>query len=437
MELETRIGEILVGHLVYDEATALFSFSYKDQWVRGGYPLSPHLDFQQEEVSALHSAAVRAFFGNLLPEGRALDEAAAASKVSKTNEMGLLAVLGKEAAGALRIGTNFSDDATRPDQRRPLPLSELSERIRARASMPFSVWDQRVRLSIAGYQDKIAVLQDDQGDWFFVDGPTLASTHIIKPEPMHELMAGLTSNEFFCMRLARSVGLSVADVELRHIPEPVLVIKRFDRELLNGEVFRFPVIDGCQMLNLPASHKYERPYGDARDVAQIRDGATYARLFKMLDFSARPAPQKFALLRWAIFQILIGNTDAHAKNLTFHTGRTWLFMAPAYDLVCTALYSGLEDTYAMAIGDAFTIGDLSAMQWAEFCAETDMKPALVVREIRNLTGRSRSMIEKIVTDVIVEGGDPGVVGKICEVVLANSAMLEETADHIAFMFKRR
>ena len=54
-----------------------------------------------------------------------------------------------------------------------------------------------------------------------------------------------------------------------------------------------------------------------------------------------------------IFQVLIGNTDAHAKNLTFFNGVSGLSLAPAYDLFCGLVYAELpvEDTFAMAIGD--------------------------------------------------------------------------------------
>jgi HipA-like C-terminal domain len=79
--------------------------------------------------------------------------------------------------------------------------------------------------------------------WFLVEGD-LASTHIIKPEPVHRELSGLTSNEFFCMRLAKEVGLSVAPVELLHIPEEILVVERFDRRRQPATVERIHIIDG-------------------------------------------------------------------------------------------------------------------------------------------------------------------------------------------------
>jgi serine/threonine-protein kinase HipA len=200
--------------------------------------------------------------------------------------------------------------------RRALAHAELSERIRARPFHPFSVWDGRVRLSIAGYQDKIAVFEKE-GLWSLVEGRYLASTHILKPEPVSTQFAGLTGNEFFCMRLAHWAKLRVAEVALVRVPEPVLVVKRFDREHTPERVVRRHIIDGCQALGLSSALKYERPYGDARDVRDLRDGASLPMLFGLLARSPRPVAERLALLRWTLFQVLIGNTDAHAKNLSF------------------------------------------------------------------------------------------------------------------------
>ena len=293
---------------------------------------------------------VRSFFENLLPEGASLDAAAAVAKVSKSSLVGLLAALGRECIGALRITPKGLP--VPPTTTRLLTREELSERIRSRPALPFSVWDGKVRLSIPGYQDKVAVyMEEDQ--WLFVEGE-LASTHIIKPEPLHSELSGLTSNEFFCMRLAKEVGLPVAPVELLHIPEDILVVERFDRRRLFEAVERIHVIDGCQALGLTVSAKYERPYGGGRDVMHIRDGAQLPHLFALPALSAQPLVERRKLLQWVIFQALIANTDAHAKNLSFFLNLQGLSLAPAYDLVSTYGMDKkvIDDSYAMAIGDA-------------------------------------------------------------------------------------
>lgn len=160
MELEVWLDRRLVGHLLHEGATHRFAFRYTPDWLAEPrrYPLSPRIPLERPlgQSDEQHSAEMRQFFENLLPEGDALDHAAQANGVSKANLVALLIALGRETAGALRIalpGTLPRADAGH--ERRLLTPDELSQRIRERAQQPFSVWDGRVRLSIAGYQDKI------------------------------------------------------------------------------------------------------------------------------------------------------------------------------------------------------------------------------------------------------------------------------------------
>lgn len=441
MQLDVYIGHRLVGWLSYDNVANQFDFTYAQDWrdADDAFSLAPSLPMREanEQTAESRSRAVRAFFENLLPEGKALDDAAATYSVSKTSVAGLLAVLGNETAGALRIlpPTFKAETDTSEVALRPLPWEELSERIRERAQLPFSVWDRKVRLSIAGFQDKLAVYQETPGRWFLANGGHLASTHILKPEPVNPRLAGLTSNEFFCMRLAKAVGLPVADVQLFHIPEPILLVTRFDRRAGNGTVQRLPAIDGCQALGLPVGSKYERPFGNSKDVRDIRTGASLQQLFKLQSTSARPALERLALLRWAIFQVLIGNTDAHAKNLTFLCGPGGLSLAPTYDLVAGLLYADdpVDDTYAMAIGDAFRPVDLSAYEWATFCHYAKLKPLLVQRELTRMAQKAVNALPEAWAEASAEGASAAVVGQIESQVRAESARQIEMAKSIPEM----
>ncbi|MFI4940202.1 MAG: HipA domain-containing protein [Burkholderiales bacterium] len=429
MRLEVYCQDEMAGWLEHDPDNNLFALSYAPSWHAQplAYPLSPHLplDPVEGQSAEAHSAIVRQFFENLLPEGTALDDAAAANRLSKSNLVGLMLALGKETAGALRI--QLGRDATdgemavtpiEPEQKyRHLSPEELSERIRARPAMPFSVWDGKVRLSIAGFQDKIAVLKTDEG-WHLAEGRGLASTVILKPEPINPRLAGLTTNEFFCMRLALHAGLPVANVRLVHVPEPVLEITRFDRETTANGILRRHVVDGCQALGISVGMKYERPYGDTKEVRHIRDGASLPRLFGLLDITNRPAAQRLALLRWALFQILVGNADAHAKNLSFFVSAIGTYLTPAYDVVCTLAYadSQIDDNFAMAIGDAFTEGELTAYEWAQFAANCRLSPRLVSIEMLNLVHRIRDRLPVVRAEVVAAGGQAPVVQRVVDVV---------------------
>lgn len=295
-------------------------------------------------------------------------------------------------------------------------LGELSSRIRQRQDLPFSVWDGTVRLSIAGYQDKIAVYQADEA-WALVDGDQLASTHILKPDPTAPRLAGLTSNEFFCMRLAAAIGLPVAPVRLERVPEPVLVVERFDRVRERpSAVKRLHVIDACQALGVPPALKYERPYGDGRDVAGLRTGVTLPCLFGLGKFAMAPAAFKLQLLRWVIFQVLIENFDAHAKNISFFWDARGLQVAPAYDLLNIGIYPAdwFPQTFAMAYDDAFTVEDLTAFEWAHMAHACDIKPRLLATELTKAATAVLSEVAGVAEQVIAEGAEPNIVERVRE-----------------------
>lgn len=440
--LNVWAGEELVGVLGHDSQANRFSFDYAAEWrqAEGRFPLSPLLPLQRPagETPEQHSAQVRQFFENLLPEGEALDHAAQTAGTTRSNLVGLLIAIGKETAGALRV-TMADDHAAAGtadgEQLREITPAQLSERIRERENIPFSVWDGKVRLSIAGYQDKIAVYERE-GRWYLVEGRRLASTEIVKPAPMRKQLATLPANEHLCMQLARRVGLEAAQTRLVHVPEPVLLVRRFDRVETDAGVRRLHIVDGCQALGLAVSMKYERAYGDTAEVAHLREGASLPELFSLVDQSPLPAVDRLGLLRWAIFQVLIGNTDAHAKNVSFFCDGRGLRLAPAYDLVCMdALDAGFSRTYAMAIGDAFSEDALTPYEWAHFGHLCKLPFRLVAHELDTLAGRVIAEMDPFLADMTSQSVPAAVAQRIQELVLATCTRQREQARQIA-RFKR-
>lgn len=432
-----------VGHLAHDGVGSRFSFDYLPSWAgrATAFPISPRLPLQTpaDQSPDAHSTDVRLFFENLLPEGDALDHAAQANGISRANVFGLVLALGRETAGALRVDLVSDDgDGAAAPSIAPAPAlrlvtpRQLSDRLRERDQLPFSVWDGRVRLSIAGYQDKIAVYERD-GAWYLVDGPDLASTVIVKPAPQRARLASLPANEHLCMQLARRVGVAAADTRLVHVPEPVLLVQRFDRVERGGRVQRLHLIDGCQALGLPPWMKYERPHGDAPDVRNIRDGASLPRLFEVLAMSPTPARDRLALLRWTILQVLLGNADAHAKNLSFFCDVAGLALAPAYDLVCMPALGDerLSDSFAMAIGDAFSAAELTPFEWASFAAACGLPIKLVARELAKLATGLAQQLPGLAALAAEDGIESAVAQGIADVIEAQALRCLALAPRVA------
>ena len=431
--LTAWIGDCAVGHLRFDAVTGHFAFDYTDEWKRreGAYSLSPTLPFERkpDQTDALHAATVRRFFENLLPEGKTLDDAASAHGLSKSNLFGLMRVLGRESAGAIALLPPDEAPQTAANAQRPVTTEELSLRIRDRENQPFGVWDGKVRLSIAGYQDKLAVYIDDARRLFLVEG-ALASTHILKPMPFGDRLPGLVANEHFCMRLAASVGVSAAVVDILRVPEPVLLVQRFDRQrsaMDAQSIDRLHIVDACQALDLSPAYKYERNFGSGKDVAHIRDGASLDKLFSLARQTPAEAFTRLALLRWTLFQYVIGNSDAHGKNVSFFVDAAGLRLAPTYDVVATGVYPHLDVELAMAIGDMFDLNRVKAFQWADFAARCGIDRRLLAREMRRMAKAVRESLPVLLGDPIYAEEERALLNRVQAFILQQAVRLEEIA----------
>lgn len=374
-----------------------WGLSYAEPWLADpqAYPLSPALPLVGPQ-GGYASASIKRFIEHLLPEGRALDVAIAYNGLARTNIFGLIWALGAETAGALRFTPGGDSGPTQPEgdpSLREIPLHELDQRISDREHLPLTVWDGRVRMSVAGLQDKLPVYLDRplaaDGRMFLVDGQRLASTHILKPDTGNPQTPHLAVNEHFCMSLGRRMGLPAAEVDLLRTPRPVLVVRRFDREPVDAgdlpRVRRLHIIDACQACDLPVAYKYERNLGSAVAVRHIRDGMSLERLFGCADLTANKAAARLAMLRWALFQFLIGNSDAHGKNFSFFVRPGGLLEpTPWYDLVSVLQYGGLDTSLAMAYGDVFDHAEVSPFALADFATRCGVDRRLMQREGQRL-----------------------------------------------------
>lgn len=147
---------------------------------------------------------------------------------------------------------------------------------------------------------------------------------------------------------------------------------------------RLDIIDACYACDLPVSFKYERNVGSTGAGAQYCDGVSFEKLFGLLQYVNNKAIDKLNLLRWALFHNVIGNSDAHGKNFSFHVGPYGLSAAPWYDLVSVSQYPQMSQEMAMAFGDAFRIEDVKAFPLADSAIRCDIDHRLLAREAQRL-----------------------------------------------------
>lgn len=366
-----------------------YGLEYAPAWLAGqNYAISPHL-----KPGECESEKVKRFLSNLLPEGKWLEELSADNQVSKGNIFGLVALIGAETTGALTFQYDGADQGPYPTEFRAVGADELTKRIAQRQRISIAKWDGKPRLSVTGVQDKLPIMIRPDGEMGFGEGG-LASTHILKFGKSPE--THMAVNEFLCMELARLVKLPVAKVSLKRFGEPVLLVERFDRNWNVDAIDRLHLIDGCQMLDMPPTYKYERPYGKSGGGAKIRSGVSLPRLFEACQFCRIPALAMRDLLNWTLFQLLIGNSDAHGKNVSFFVGKAGIDVAPSYDLLNIDIYGDeFERDLAMAIGGEFVAEKVLPYDMAEFCAASNLRQRQVSTSLKNLCTATIGSLDKL------------------------------------------
>ncbi|MEY2953562.1 MAG: hypothetical protein RLZZ401_1649, partial [Pseudomonadota bacterium] len=214
-------------------------------------PLSQSLPVRAEPFD---DRATRPFFAGLLPEGGKRKQIARTLQVSTQNDYALLDSLGGECAGAVTLlnpgQTPQVPDALRDDVRW-LDDAQLLQMLIEMPLRPMRAGDEGLRLSLAGAQDKLPVVQ--HADGFRVGLPLHGSpsTHILKP-PIAGV-DGSVFNEAFCMTLARALKLDVARADIHRVDgQHYLLVARYDRTA-GGQ--RLHQEDFCQALGIVSEHK--------------------------------------------------------------------------------------------------------------------------------------------------------------------------------------
>ncbi|WP_057246353.1 MULTISPECIES: HipA domain-containing protein [unclassified Duganella] len=140
------------------------------------------------------------------------------------------------------------------------------------------------------------------------------------------------------------------------------------------------------------------------------------------------------MLRWTLFQLVIGNSDAHGKNFSFLVHRSGLQAAPWYDLVGVVQYPQFSHDLAMAFGDEFNLDQIKAFSLADFAQRCAIDRQLLVRECRRMREGVRKHAMAATSSQSYLPGEQVLVDKIAEFALSQSdrlATLAEEASRIS------
>ena len=384
-----------------DERSREYFFQYTHP-VRA---ISLSLPISEEPFTPAQS---RPFFEALLPEGAVREQIASQLKLAASDSYGLLSELGRDCAGALQILE--AERMSETPSVRWLDGGELDALIEELPRHPLGIYgeDEHLRLSLAGVQNKAVLLRDEAGVFGKpLDG--MPSTHILKPEPPNGDYPGLAMNEYFCMRLAARCGLSAAEVQLiAPAGRPCLVVQRFDRELSSFPPIRIHQEDLCQALGLTPDFKYQKEGWRL---------PSYAALAGLLDeHSSSPGLDRLAGAQSAVFHFLLGNADAHAKNISLIHSGDGLHLAPLYDVVCTAAYPELDKHLALSIGDELDPDSITSIHFADLAEDFSLSARGFERERRDLSERVVIQAPLVRDEALEQGWHHPCIERIIEVI---------------------
>lgn len=373
--------EEFAGVLQQDQLGTL-SFQYDQEYLnqKDAKPISIALPLRE---AGFVGRAVEAFFAGFLPEDIVREQLAKIFGISADNDFSLLEHIGGECAGAVSLYHDNKQKHTREIyERKTINLEQLEDTFTKMSTRPLLSRQGKHRLSLAGAQNKLAVCvkftKNAEVQEIYLPGSDELSTHIIKPRIAD--FPDTAHNEFFCVRLASEVGIPTNVANLHFAGEiPYLILERYDRYKQGRHFKRLHQEDFCQALSLSPKLKY-----------QSEGGPGLARCFALVsEYSSIPALDKLTLLRAVIFNFLIGNNDAHAKNFSFlYSEKSMrIRLSPLYDLLSTAVYTTLDQKLAMKIGKKNNYRRIRPHDWESFADDVNISTRLVREEFKSMSHR--------------------------------------------------
>ena len=343
-----------------------------------------------------------AIFENLLPEGALRDTLGQATKHDASDTVGILGVVGGECAGALQL---WPDGMEPP---RHAAYDELSEpNLRA----AFSVADGQLRqvtgrASLSGAQAKLALLRLPPvgGEAPRYSLPRNGSPTTVVVKRPSEQFRGLLEAELVGMRLMRATGVPTASSVRCRVAPTCHESARFDRAVLDsGAVVRHHAEDGCQLTGRTSRQKYAS-----------QGAPTYQELVAVLDrWSVDPLTDREFLFQWAVANAALGNYDAHAKNVgVVYVSADRVRLAPAYDVVVTAIFDGLDQNLALNFGGTNVPRGLTKGSLAKATREFRLTLPRATELADQVVSRIRESLVSVLHEVARDDGAPDMLDRL-------------------------
>lgn len=381
--IQTLVGKI-AGESYLDAR-----FSYEREYLdnKDAAAISISLPLQQEAFSP---AKTKNFFESLLPEGFSRKAVANWMKADENDYISILAELGKECLGAIKIVEGQDDEVSAYE----LLSAQRVKALAAEGATKSTEILIETHLSLTGASGKVGLYYNATDKTWYLPKGDAPSTHIVKQS--HVRHKQIVLNEQLCIQTAKRIGITVPESFIvshgSQADEDILyATTRYDRPLSNNKEldglkcpYRLHQEDFAQALGIFAADKYEKtPSG------------YMARMFELLrNNSSNPIEDQMALLRIIIFNYLIGNTDCHVKNfsLLYSEDLKSKRLAPAYDLVATRVYRTTSDM-SFYIGDELNISKINRSKFEMAASEIGLSSNLVLNNFDDVANKLETAME--------------------------------------------
>lgn len=351
-------GETIHVGTIQGNSSTDAAFSYSENYINNSKckPISISLPFQIEPFNPMRT---RNYFEGLLPEGFTRRCVAERLQADENDYLTILAALGKECIGALKI---VDDDYVLVEPNYIiLNDNEVAALAKEGAKTSANIVTKS-HLSLTGASGKVGLYYNESDRRWYLPIGDAPSTHIVKQS--HVRLERIVVNEQLCLLTAKKMGIEVPESfiinrGMGRDEDLLFATKRYDREInvnnnsLHGMVrpYRLHQEDFAQALGISAYDKYEK-----------NDDNYLKRVFEIIkNYSSSPIEDQVKLWDICIFNYLIGNTDNHIKNISllYSADMKSIRLAPAYDIVSTMVYKSSTDNMSLSIGGEYNINKIT------------------------------------------------------------------------------
>ena len=374
-------------------------FAYFDEYVESGYPaISISLPVSD---SPFTPERTKNFFEGLLPEGFARKSVANWIHASEDDYLSILRALGSECLGAVKILSGKEETEGYEE----LSMKEVRALAAEGASKSTELVTQ-AHLSLTGASGKVGLYYDKESNRWYMPKGNAPSTHIVKQS--HIRLSGIVTNEQLSLLTAQRLGIDIPKSFIINTgsakdEEILFATERYDRVINeeSGKVdglavpFRLHQEDFAQALGISAANKYEE--GEERYLPKI---------FRAIrSNSADPITDQLKLWDILVYDFLAGNTDNHIKNISLCYSKNLkeIGLAPAYDIISTAIYPGNSREMAIGIGGERNLDAIGRSHFTKAASEAGLSSKVALSRFDTMADGFEKAIKEVAYELAEQG----------------------------------